>query len=598
MLSDDLTGCRACATLALAFAALMLAIPGTALGAGSGSRLDKVKRVVVIYQENHSFDSLLGNWEGVDGLDSAPPGRTTQVDQNGRPYGCLLQNDPSLQAVQPKACSGLDAGGNQFQSAFDNNPFAIGQFVPEDADTCPDKYGPKLNGCTLDLDHDFYESRYQLNDGRMNRFAVGNDVSAGLTMGHWGTQGLPIYDYLHGRGHPHYAIADRFFQAAFGGSFLNHQWLISARTPEWPNADNSGTISNPGNDLHSVVDENAMPTTYDKDDKSHPSPLYESPLPNAQKILLNGPLTASCDPKQAGSDTRPTPPPDTPCGDKAINTVNPPQQPTHGQKRANLPLQPKSADTIGDRLSDANIRWAWFSEGWSNADGDVGEPGWTNGNGPVTGRDGTDCRARYTAKDTHWPFCPDVAFTYHHQPFNYYEDFSRDTDAGMAARNEHLKDVERFKQLVDTSEDRCRLPSVSFAKFMRNKSEHPGVRPYDGDAAATKLIQSVEDSACAKRTMVVLTYDEYGGAWDHVPPPGQGDVPGPHDQWGPGPRIPAIIVSPLIKQPYVVDDTEHDTTSIAATIEHRFGLDPLRSRDADANDLSSVFSASPPAASR
>ena len=73
-------------------------------------------------------------------------------------------------------------------------------------------------------------------------------------MGHWGTQGLPIYDYLHGRDHPRYAIADRFFQAAFGGSFLNHQWLISARTPQWPDADNGGTISNPGNDLHSVVD--------------------------------------------------------------------------------------------------------------------------------------------------------------------------------------------------------------------------------------------------------------------------------------------------------------------------------------------------------
>ena len=81
-----------------------------------------------------------------------------------------------------------------------------------------------------------------------------------------------------------------------------------------------------------------MPTTYSKADKSHPSLLYNSPLPNAEKILFNGPLTASCDPKHAGADTRPTPPPGTPCGDFAINTVNPPQQPTHGKKRAELPL--------------------------------------------------------------------------------------------------------------------------------------------------------------------------------------------------------------------------------------------------------------------
>jgi acid phosphatase len=569
----------------------MLSTSPASSKAGPGDRLDKVKRIVVIYQENHSFNALLGNWEGVDGIDDAPAGRTIQVDQNGRPYGCLLQNDPSLAAQEPKVCDGFDAGGSPFRSAFADEPFSIGQFVDPDADTCPDKYGPKLSGCTLDLDHDFYQSRYQLNDGRMNLFATGNDVSAGLAMGHWGTHGLPIYGYLHSRDHPHYAIADRFFQAAFGGSFLNHQWLISARTPTWPDADNSGTISDPGEDLHSVVDSNAMPTTYDKDDQAHPSLLYSSPLPNAQKILYDGPLTASCHPKEAGSDTRPTPPPGTPCGDRAINTVNPPQQPTHGQKRANLPLQPRSAETIGDRLSDADIKWAWFSEGWSNADGDVGEPGWTNGDGPVSGRDGTDCRARFTAKDTHWPFCPDVAFTYHHQPFNYYEAFSRDTEAGREARNQHLKDLERFRQLVDTSGDRCRLPRVSFAKFMRTKSEHPGVRPYAGDAAATNLIQDLEESRCGRGTMVILTYDEYGGAWDHVPPPAQGDVPGPHDEWGPGPRIPAIIISPLIRDPFVVDHTEHDTTSIAATIEHRFGLAPVQERDAEANDLSGVFAA-------
>ena len=47
---------------------------------------------------------------------------------------------------------------------------------------------------------------------------------------------LPIYEYLHRPGHPRYAIADNLFQAAFGGSFLNHQWLIAAATPSWPGA--------------------------------------------------------------------------------------------------------------------------------------------------------------------------------------------------------------------------------------------------------------------------------------------------------------------------------------------------------------------------
>jgi phospholipase C len=93
--------------------------------------------------------------------------------------------------------------------------------------------------------------------------------------------------------------------------------------------------------------------------------------------------------------------------------------------------------------------------------------------------------------------------------------------------------------------------------------------------------------------MVVVTYDEFGGAWDHVPPPGQGGAPGPHDQWGPGTRIPTLIVTPGLQGNFVVDHTEHDTTSILATIEHLYGLNPLGTRDAAVPDLSSVFSASP-----
>ncbi len=65
----------------------------------------------------------------------------------------------------------------------------------------------------------------------------------------------------------------------------------------------------------------------------------------------------------------------------------------------------------------------------------------------------------------------------------------------------------------------------------------------------------------------MVTYDEFGGQWDHVSPPGQGGARGPHDQWGPGTRIPALIVSPDLRSNFVVDHTQYDTTSILATIE-------------------------------
>jgi phospholipase C len=106
-----------------------------------------------------------------------------------------------------------------------------------------------------------------------------------------------------------------------------------------------------------------------------------------------------------------------------------------------------------------------------------------------------------------------------------------------------------------------------------------------------ELLAAVEGSRCAKDTMVVVTYDEFGGQWDHVTPPGQGGKGGPHDVFGPSTRIPALVISPFLRGSFVVDRTQYDTTSIVATIERRFDLAPLSSRDAAVHDLSGVFQA-------
>jgi phospholipase C len=66
-------------------------------GAGRGSdQLSKINHVVVIYEENHSFDNLYGGWEGVNGRANADAAHTTQVDQNGVAYGCVKQLDVNL----------------------------------------------------------------------------------------------------------------------------------------------------------------------------------------------------------------------------------------------------------------------------------------------------------------------------------------------------------------------------------------------------------------------------------------------------------------------------------------------------------------------
>jgi phospholipase C len=139
------------------------------------------------------------------------------------------------------------------------------------------------------------------------------------------------------------------------------------------------------------------------------------------------------------------------------------------------------------------------------------------------------------------------------------------------------------------------LDSVSFIKPVGLENEHPG---YTSETAGSNhlvsLIKSIQNSACRKDTMIVVTYDEFGGQWDHVAPPGQGGAPGAHDQFGPGTRVPTLILSPRLRDEFVVDHTQYDTTSIVATIEHRYGLAALGTRDAAVNDLSHVFAARSP----
>jgi acid phosphatase len=563
--------------------ALALAAPAVAAAHGSGHGHDDhhgkglraIQRVVVIYEENHSFDNLYGRWEGVEGLRDADRAHTKQVNQAGTRYTCLLQNDVNLATPpQPATCTDTTTA-TSFQSAFPNAPFQIDTpgRIPMTAKTCPAPGVSAPNGvpdptglpggCTRDLVHRYYQEQYQLDGGKQDRYVTGSDA-VGLTMGYYNTRALPIYKYLHGRGHPDYAIADRFFQAAFGGSFLNHQWLVAAATPTWPGADNTGG----DDDLHSVVDANGMPNNY---------PLYVSPAGATVKDLA---LTASCNP---GAGRGPTPAGVT-CGDYAVNTIQPTYQPFAPGTVEKRQLPPQTAPTIGDRLSDKGIDWAWYSGGWSNAAGNVDEPGWTNGHGPTC----SDPAAFATAT---FPYCPDKLFQFHHQPLNYFASFA----PGTPARAAHLRDEAEFEALAQSSKRHCALKPVSLIKPIGAENEHPGyTNVSEGSGHLVELLTAIQNSRCAKDTMVVVTYDEFGGQWDHVSPPGQGGTPGVHDNMGPSTRIPALVLAPGLRDSFVVDHVAHDTTSIMATIEHRFGLPPVSSRDARVNDLSSVFSAREP----
>jgi phospholipase C len=537
---------------------LVVAGPATAKPHRHPARID---HVVVIFEENHSFDNLFGGWERVNGLDDAPA--QDQVAPDGSVLPCLPQNDVNLTSPPlPVTCSGT-AAGTPIASAFTNDPFTIDDYIKPSDTTCPD---PKVfapngvpkgqglpGGCTRDLVHRFYNEQYQIDGGRQDRYVSGS-VAVGLTMGHYDTASLPIYRYLHSSTAPHYAIADRFFQSAFGGSFLNHQWLIAARTPVFPGA----VRDYGGNDLHSIVGPDGFPAG--------------TPLHPATPGTKDGALTQAAD-LDGSCTVKPgvaPPPAGTVCGDYAVNTMQPPYQPFAPGTAPAKQLPPQTAPTIGDRLSAKGVDWAWYSGGWSNADGHVGAPGWTNGTSPGT------CTDPQTATGAVYPNCPNALFQYHHQPFNYYANYA----PGTAARAAHLRDEAEFVAAAKSGH----LKPVSFVKPVGAENEHPGYASQSaGSSHLVQLLKTIESGPEAAHTLVVVTYDEFGGQWDHVAPPS--GRPGISDQWGPGTRIPALLISPTLKHRFAVDRTEHDTTSILATIEHLYGLAPLTSRDAAVRDL-------------
>jgi phospholipase C len=168
--------------LVLASVLALAAFLSSAATGGDGNRdakLDKINHIVVIYEENHSFDNLYGGWEGVNGLATADPAHTTQVAQTGAstftsPFECLYMDDINLQAqsaanpTAPLADTCDNTTGGTFPSHFANAPFSIDNVIAPTDTTCPPsplvafsspngfkKGTGSPGGCTRDIVHRF-----------------------------------------------------------------------------------------------------------------------------------------------------------------------------------------------------------------------------------------------------------------------------------------------------------------------------------------------------------------------------------------------------------------------------------------------------------
>ncbi len=375
------------------------------------------------------------------------------------------------------------------------------------------------------LVHRYYQNQAQIAEGRNNQFAALSDAG-GLVMGYYDGSKLPMWKIAR-----EFVLADHFFMAAFGGSYFNHFWLICACTAQWPEA--------PEKERAQLDERGSLKVR-----------------PGSPASALDGP------PQFLDGDVTP---------DRyVVNTAQPPYQPSRhaptpgGDPRfadpEKHPLPPQAMKTIGDTLSAKGVSWAWYAGAWNRALADGMQPASVKRSIIYSNRQGT------------------ISFQPHHHPFNYFARFAPAT----ADRERHLKDAEELVAGIDTG----KLPQVSFYKPYGDLNQHPGYTDVlSGDEHTAALIERIRKSPLWSKVAIIVTYDENGGWWDHVPPP-RGEGWG--DRWGPGTRIPAIIVSPYAKRGHV-DKTSYDTTSIIKFLTRRFGLEPLPGVRAKAGDLTNAF---------
>jgi acid phosphatase len=492
----------------------------------------KVQNIVVIYAENRSFDNLYGNFPGANGL-------STVVDSSGKPtaaYVAQVDRDGSALTTLPPTWGGVMMPGQAVtvteaqSSGLANAPFDIATAYKPTA-------GVTITGdmVTRDLYHRFFENQMQIDGGKNDKFAAWAD-SGSLVMGHFDYSASPLYKLAQ-----QYTLADNFFQGAFGGSFLNHQYLICACAPT---VDAATVTTN-------KMTVNVVATNTDGSFTSSlvPASSSASSTMTAKPTLQTGnitPLNYFGDNKYYAVNTMQAP--FQPSGNAPVDVNGDDAKYANPTAATTLPAQTQT--NIGDLLTAKSVNWKWYAGSWNSAV--------TDGMQAAASK-----RTVIYAGDTNGvASTAAVDFQPHHQAFNYYANMDPVTHA--TDRANHLKD---YNDLV-TDAAAGTLPAVSFYKPEGLYNQHPGYANITGaDQKIADLVTKLKASPQWKNMVIVITYDENGGQWDHVAPP-------KGDKIGPGTRIPALIISPYSKAG-TVDHTQYDTASVLRLITRRFGLDTL-----------------------
>jgi phospholipase C len=518
------------------WAGLMAAAVGiVCLAAGpalaSSSALANINNVVVIYLENWSFDAQYGSFPGGNGLSNAGAS-ATQIDLTGTAFGSpdSLAYAAGLPVLEKNVALAV-CGTAQSECYIANQPFNLAPYLPPTGIS------------TSDLPHKYYTEQLQIDGGKMDKFAVWDNTGLGLSMSYYDATHFPEGELA-----AQYTLCDNFFHGSFGGSFMNHLWLISAQPQMVAQMSDVAVLQDINGNFVSVTGPAAA--------------FMSPPVPT----LMSSPVDANLTRNQ---------------GDDIFYYINTTQPPFPPHSTTSYYATPLTTTTIGDLLSKNNVTWKWYSGGWDAAN-----------------------LSSYTAATD-----PDMLFQFHHQPFNYFAEFA----PGSVSRSAHLLDESQFFVDLAGNTDNVStpgeavgsLPQVCFIKPVGANNEHPSYASImQGQEHTAMLVNAIQQSPYWPHTLIIITYDEHGGRWDHVAPPGSAQMDptiaayynantARADVWGPGSRVPAILISPYVKTG-VVDHTPYDTTSILALLENKFcGGARLGTRDAAVNSLELSLTTSP-----
>ena len=563
----------------------------------------QIDHFIIVYQENWSFDGLYGEFPGASGHAAASNASLTQINRlTGNPIssdGPNSYSNPAFASLTTNPPPPLTA---------DSASGVADTRVPSNTNTLrPYSLSSSIDptATTGDIYHRYWQEMFQIfgavvdptngdsEAGNNSGFVTWSD-NPGLVMSYYDATNLP-----EGLLAQQYTMCDAFFHSAFGGSFLNHQFLVSAAPPVYDNM----PVSNNGNiaylDANGVFvmntsgsatgryvrDGNITPVAGDQITVTLNGSSTPVTLTSANAAAFGGGIGVTFDRHYA------------------VNTIRSANLSGNGENPAAASVLPSLNDsnptnaggdtrpytpTIGDLLSAANVSWKWYSGGWDLIKA-------YSGSNPTP-----------TTSPSYASVNATNQFQYHHQALAYYDNYAPfDTThtvptayvggfagAGTGGLTAGQSGVTRAQNSAAHIQDEANfftdvangtLPAVSFIKPVGVNNEHPGYATLQtGQAHVASIVQAVQaNPALWARTAIIITYDEHGGRWDHVTPPTR-------DIWGPGVRVPCIVISPLARKGYV-DHTIRDTSAILSTIEQRFGLGALNARDAGATTFFNAF---------